>query len=207
MKLLSCLLLGALIACAGPSVFYSKSFPGSVPAFVSVEIQKDGSAVYKEAPEDENAVEFHLAAADADEVFAMVEKLERFKQPLESNLKVANMGMKTFRFQDGAEKREVKFNYSLDPNAKLLLDWFERLTETQQLLFTLERTVRFDHLGVNQSLLQLEAAYDRKRLIAPDRFLPMLDRITKSEKYLNMARERAGTIAATIRNPKPPAAE
>lgn len=207
MSLLLCLLSSALLTLAAPSVFYSKHFPGSVPAFVSVEIQKDGNAVYKEAPEEENPVEFHLPAADADEMFALVEKLDRFKQPLESNLKVANMGMKTFRFQDGAEKQEVKFNYSVDPNAKLLLDWFERLTETQQLLFALERTVRFDHLGVNQSLLQLEAAYDRKRLVGPDRFLPMLDRVTKSEKYLNIARERAGTIAAAIRNPKPPAAE
>ena len=33
-------------------------------------------------------------------------------------------------------------------------------------------------------------------------FLPLLDRVVKNESYLNMARDRAGAIAETIRNGK-----
>lgn len=188
---------------AGASVFYSKAFPGSVPAFVSVEIHRDGSAVYKEAPDDEQPVEFRLPSADVDQVFTLVDRLDKFKRPLESGLKVANMGQKTFRYQDGSVKNEVHFNFSLDETAKTLLDWFERITETQQLYFGLERTVKFDKLGVNKSLLQLESAWDRNRLITPQRFLPLLDRVAKNESYLHMARERAAALADTLRNPKP----
>ncbi len=190
-----------------PKVLYTKSFPGSVPAFVSVELLKSGQAVYKEAPDDEDPVGFKLSPEDTNEIFALVDKLDQFKRPLESNLKVANMGMKTFRFEDGSAKNETKFNYSLDPDANLLLDWFERLTETQRLQFDLERTAKFDKLGVNKTLLQIEMAYNRKRLIGVDRFLPLLDRVAKNDAYLHMARERAAALADAFRNPKPKTTE
>ena len=73
--------------------------------------------------------------------------------------------------------------------------------------FNLERTVRFDRLGVNKTLLQIEAAYDRKRLVALERFLPLLDRVAKNDCYLHMARERAAALADAFRNPKPKAVE
>jgi len=188
-------------------VLYTKSFPGSVPAFVSVELQKTGEAVYKEAPDDESPVDFKMSVEDTNEIFALVDKLDRFKRPLESNLKVANMGMKTFRFEDGSAKNEVKFNFSLDEDARLLQDWFERITETQRLHFDLERTAKFDRLGVNKTLLQIESAFDRKRLVGVDRFLPLLDRVAKNDSYLHMARERAASLADAFRNPKPKTTE
>lgn len=208
MRVVLLLGLAAAIAFAAgdPTMFYSKFFKGSKPEFVSVELSKSGKAVYKESPEDDNPVDFMLAPDDTEEIFALVDRLDRFKRPLESNLKVAHMGIKTFRFSDGSEKNEVTFNYSLDENAKLLTDWFERITETQMLLFDLERTVKFDRLGVNQTLLRIEAAHDRKRLVGSIRFLPLLDRVVKNDSYLNMARERAALLAATFRNPKPKAA-
>jgi hypothetical protein len=190
-----------------PKVLYTKSFPGSVPAYVSVELLKSGQAIYKEAPDDENPVDFKLSPEDTNEIFALVDKLDRFKRPLESNLKVANMGMKTFRFEDGSAKNETKFNYSIDPDANLLLDWFERLTETQRLQFDLERTAKFDKLGVNKTLLQIEMAYNRKRLVGVDRFLPLLDRVAKNDTYLHMARERAAALADAFRNPRPKTTE
>ena len=174
---------------------------------MSVELQKTGEAVYKEAPDDENPVDFKMSAEDTNEIFALVDKLDRFKRPLESNLKVANMGMKTFRFEDGSAKNEVKFNFSLDEDARLLQDWFERITETQRLHFDLERTAKFDRLGVNKTLLQIESAFDRKRLVGVDRFLPLLDRVAKNDSYLHMARERAASLADAFRNPKPKTTE
>jgi len=41
------------------------------------------------------------------------------------------MGMKTYRFENGSEKHEVKFNFSEDADARLLQDWFERIAETE----------------------------------------------------------------------------
>jgi hypothetical protein len=207
LKILS-LLLAASCAWAAtnePSIIYSKAFPGSTPAYVKIQVSRSGSSVYQEEPNDQDAVAFQLAPADTSQIFELATKLKHFKDPLESNLKVANMGMKTFRWQDGTASHETKFNYSLDENAKLLVDWFDRITETQQHSFNLDRAVRFDKLGVNKVILQLETALNRKRIVGPERFLPLLDRVAKNESFIHMARERAASLAERIRNPVPAA--
>jgi hypothetical protein len=38
--------------------------------------------------------------------------------------------------------------------------------------------------------------------VAPEQFLPMLDRIVKNETYMHQSRARAAEIAEAIRNPK-----
>jgi len=205
MRLMAVILaaMAVLAADVPPRVVYTKSFPGSTPAFVSIAVERDGRLVYKEAVDDPIPIKLQLAPADADAVFAVVEKLDRFKRPIESGLKVANMGLKTFRFEQGPEVHEIKFNYTQDPDGALLADWFERVIETEQLFINLERTVRFDKLGVNQALLRLEAWRDRKRIVAEKQFLPLLDRISKNESYLHMARQRAAALAEAFRGEAP----
>lgn len=199
------LLLGLVCmaaAWAQPRIFYSKTFPGSHPAYLEIVLETDGKAVYKEAPDDVQPIRFQLKKTEADEIFALAEKLDRFKRPLEANLKVANMGLKLFRWEDGATKQEVKYNFTQDLDAQALQEWFEKMTETEQHFIALERAVKFDKLGANKAILQFQAAMERNRLVGLDQFLPLLDRVIKNESYLNMARERAGNIAETIRNGK-----
>src|SRR5947207_2660748 len=62
-----------------------------------------------------------------------------------------------------------------------------------------ERAAKYDKLGVNKALLQLQMSFDRKRLVAPQQLLPMLDRIAKNDTYIHMARERAAGMADAIR--------
>ncbi len=192
---------------AEPRIVYSKVFPGSVPPWVQIAFERDGKAVYKESPDDEQPLKFALDKESADKIYALADKLERFKTPLESGLKVANMGMKTFRWEEGGESREVKFNDSQDETARQLLDWFEKMTESEQLLISVERSVRYDKLGANKALLQLQAAMEKGRLVGGAQFLPMLDRVIKNDSFLNMARDRASALAEAIRNPVPKGAQ
>lgn len=205
MKTLSALCLSAALLAAAdlPRITYSKSFPGSVPAYVEITIAKDGSSTYREAPDDDNPLRFRLTETETAEIFALAEKLGWFSQPLESTLKVAFMGTKTFRFEDGARKQQVSFNFSQVPEAQQLADWFERIAETESRFITLERTAKYDRLGVNQALLQLQVSQEHNRLVAASQFLPLLDRIAKDQRYMNMARERAASLAELLRNPKP----
>ncbi|MBN8729714.1 MAG: hypothetical protein J0L64_04175 [Acidobacteria bacterium] len=199
MKLLATLLVVAALAPAAPRIVYSKSFPGSTPAFVEITLEQSGDVLYKEAPDDQQPLKFKLAEADTQQIFELAAKLDYFKRELESGLKVAKMGDKTYRWEDGATKNEVKFNFTTDLDGKAIQEWFEKIAETEQHVFALERAVRFDKLGVNKVLLQFQAAMERGRLVASDQFLPWLDRVAKNDSYLNMARERAAGLAATIR--------
>ena len=192
------LLLASTLAFAQPRIQYSKLFPGSKPEWVSVIVSRDGAVEYREA-KDEEPLRLQLDKPDVDLIFSQAEKLGNFSKPLESGLPVARMGEKSYVYENGATRNEVKFNYSQDPDAHTLQDFMERIVESEQSLQHLERTARFDRLGVVQALLQLQILVERKRIVAPKQFLKMLDRVAKNDVYLNLARDRAAQIAANFR--------
>jgi hypothetical protein len=179
-------------------IVYTKSFPGSTPAYVEISVEPSGAVTYKEAADDDPET-FRLEADSTSQIFSLAARLDHFSHPIESGLKVANMGAKTFRWEDGDKKAEVKFNYSLDENAKTLHDWFERITATEQLLVTFRRAVRHDKLGVNEALLNIQAAWERKQIAGANQFLPLLDEVAKNDTYMHMARERAAQLGDAIR--------
>src|SRR5437868_5129415 len=202
MKWAAILLCCSALSGAEGRLFFSKSFPGSVPEYVGITVEAEGAVEYKEAADDDRPLKLQLTTEEAAEMFALAEKLDRFKRPLESPLKVAKMGMKTFRFENGGEKTEVSFNFSEDLDARALTDWFERISETGQSYFALEHAVKYDKLGVNRALLQFNISLDRKRLVSPQVFLPLLERIAKNDSFMNMARTRAANLADSIRAAK-----
>jgi hypothetical protein len=181
-----------------PRVSYTKSFPGSEPAYMAITVEKDGAVTYRES-KDEEPETFKLEGDAVDAIFSLAGKLDHFKRPLESGLKVARTGDKTFRWENGAEAGEAKFNYSTDENARELQDWFERISESERALMNLSRAMRFDKLGVNDAVLRVDAAWSQKRLVGREQFLPLLDRIAKNEAFVNLARDRAAHLAAALR--------
>ena len=198
--------LAAAHAADVPRLYFSKSFPGSAPAYEAINVDKTGAGDYREEENDENPMRFQLTEAEVNSLFDLAAKLGYFDHALESPLKVAFMGKKTFRFVDGDRKNEVKFNFSEDPAAQALADWFERIGESEQLLTSLEVAAKYDHLGVMKAVLMLESAYDRKRLVDTAQYLPLLDRIAKSEVYMHQASLRAAGLAEQFRCAAPPCA-
>jgi len=192
---------GLAFAADVPRVTYTKIFPGSEPAYMATTVDKDGATTYREA-KDEDPETFKLEPDAVRAIFDLAEKLDHFKRPLESGLKVAKTGDKTFRWENGAETSEAKFNYSLDENAKTLQDWFERISESERAMMNLRRAIRFDKLGVNDAVLRVDTAWSLKRLVGREQFLPLLDRIAKNETYIHEARLRAASLADQIRTAK-----
>jgi hypothetical protein len=188
------------IACAAdqPRISFTKVFPGSDPAYMAVTIDKDGAVTYREA-KDEEPETFKLEPDMVQAIFDLADKLDHFKRPLESGLKVARTGDKTFRWENGADTSEAKFNYSADENARLLQDWFERISETERAMMNLRRAIRFDKLGVNDAVLRVDTAWSQKRLVGREQFLPLLDRVAKNEGFVNLARDRAARLAGDLR--------
>ena len=201
MRLAAVCLLAASMGWAAdaPRIFWSKSFPGSAPAYVQVTLDQAGNAEYREAVDDDQPLKFKLTEAETKEVFDLAAKVDHFKHALESPAKVAFMGKKTFRWEDGAEKPEVTFNYSEDPAAQALLDWFEKMSESAQERIDLERAAKYDRLGVDKALRNLMVAMDHKRLVGVEQYLPMLDRIANNESYMHTARTKAAEVAEEIR--------
>jgi hypothetical protein len=201
--LLAVLLLASALGTAGaeevPRITFSKSFPGSQPAFFLITVERTGVSSYNESQDPDNAEKLQLEPSAASEIFQMADRLDRFSKPLESGLKVANMGEKTLRWESGGETWETKFNYSTNEDAKLLADRFEAIATCAQTLLELRRAIRHDRLGVNAAVVKIQGLWNDKRLVVTADFLPLLDRVANDEVYIHMARERAAQMADAIR--------
>ena len=120
------LVLTASVAVAAePRLIFTKSFPGSQPAYVWIAVDRAGAVEFKEAPDDDQPVKAVLLHSDTSQLFELAGQLSYFKTPVESGLKVANMGKKVFRYEpDSGPASETTFNYSAIPAAQQLLDLF-----------------------------------------------------------------------------------
>jgi len=156
---------------------------------------KSGDLSYKEQPDDDQPTKAKLPPADAESLFGLASKLNFFNNKIDSGLKVANTGKKTFRYDDGQGKiSEAVFNYSTNPLAQQLLSRFENIAATERAYIMLDETSRFDKLGVNDALAQVEELWIHKQLATPLQFIPLLNKISSHQSYMHLARERAARL-------------
>jgi hypothetical protein len=134
-------------------------------------------------------------------IFDLSSDLNHFaNQSLDIQKKIANLGQKTLRYENGAEVHETSFNYTMNTSATQLMQIFEGLAKQQQDLTMLERRAKFDRLGVNDALLQFESDMEHRLLPEPERLLPVLDQISNDAHFVEIARSRARALAERIRN-------
>jgi hypothetical protein len=185
------------------TVTFRKVFKTSYPEYVEIKVSEAGSATYdiRQLTDDPSPQTSEVAAPIVKSIFELAAKLHNFEGvDLEMHRRIANLGQKTFRYQRGAESHSVTFNYTLDQSAAQLLSIFESLARQQTDVSDLQRTMRYDRLGVNDVLGQVEKDYDKKLLPQPEQLLPSLDQLAADNHFIDIARERARTLASRIRS-------
>jgi hypothetical protein len=192
---------------SGSGLFtYRRIFKSSTPEFIEIKINQDsdtGSYEIRQLEEDPGATSFQVGTALRGRIFELTAKLNYFKGlDLDVHRKIANLGEKTFRWEKGSESHEVKFNYTINPDATQLLQICEGLARQQELIDLLQRRMKYDRLGVNDALLQLETDFSKGVLPEPERLLPILDQISGDSRFVEIARERSRALAERIRHPK-----
>lgn len=183
-------------------ITYRKIFKSSYPEFTEIKVSKSGSctADIRQLSDDPSPQEFQLSQPVVQRIFDLAGRLHDFNGVnLEIHRRIANLGEKTFIYESGSQVYQTSFNYSTDSAAENLVNLFENLTRQQIDLSDLQRTMRYDHLGVNDVLLRVEKDYDDKALPDPSELLPSLDRLAKDATYIDIARERARILAGRIR--------
>jgi hypothetical protein len=187
---------------------FRRVFKESTPEFIEITIAQDADkATYeiRQLEEDPEKLPFEVGASLRAKMFDLAGQMNHFQnQDLDVHRKIANLGEKTFRWEQGAEAHEVKFNYTLNTAATQLLQIFEGLARQQELVALLERRMKYDRLGINDALLQFEADLNRNMLPEPQRALPVLDQIAGNPQFVEIARQRARSLAERIRHGSPP---
>jgi len=183
---------------------FRRVFKSSSPEFIEIVVPEDGHpATYdiRQLDEDPSASPFEISAGLRAHMFDLAAQLNHFQgQDLDVHRKIANLGEKTFRWEKGANVHEVKFNYTLNSAAAQLLQIFEGLARQQEHVMLLTRRMRYDRLGINDALLQFETDLNHKLLPEPQCALPMLDEIGNDSRFVDIARQRARTLAERIRH-------
>jgi hypothetical protein len=202
-----CLLFGAVATPAAPAgarLTFRRVFKSSVPEFIQIVVRDDSDGAtfeIRQLDEDPEVSTFEVGAGLRSRIFELAGQLNHFQsQDLDVHRKIANLGEKTFRWERGSEAHETKFNYTLNAAANQLLQIFEGLARQQELLELLARRMKYDRLGINDALLQFETDLNRKLLPEPQRALPALDQIAGDSRIVEIARQRARTLAERIRH-------
>ena len=202
----ACLAASAALSTPGPSgakLTFRRVFKGSTPEFIEITVRDDSdTAVYeiRQLEEDPGASPFQVSSGLRAKMFDLAAQLKHFQgQDLDVHRKIANLGEKTFRWQSGVEVHETKFNYTLNSAATQLLQIFEGLARQQEHVDLISRRMRYDRLGINDALLQFESDFNRSLLPEPQRLLPVLDQIAGDSRFVDIARQRARSLADRIR--------
>ncbi len=202
----ACLAVSAALSTPAPSgakLTFRRVFKGSTPEFIEIIVRDDSdTAAYeiRQLEEDAGSSPFQVSSGLRAKMFDLAAQLKHFQgQDLDVHRKIANLGEKTFRWQSGAEVHETKFNYTLNSAATQLLQIFEGLARQQEHVDLISRRMRYDRLGINDALLQFESDFNRSLLPEPQRLLPVLDQIAGDSRFVDIARQRARSLADRIR--------
>jgi hypothetical protein len=185
-----------------PTITFRRVFKGSSPEFVEIVVREDGAAKadVRQLSDEPSPQEFKIRQEICTKLFDLARQMKKFQgADLELKKRVANMGQKTLLWENGSETFQAQYNYTVDPKAAQLQKAFENLAQEQGDLAMLEERLRYDRLGVNQGLNQFEDDLNHGSLAQPERFLPVLDKIAADTRLIELARQRARTLAARIR--------
>jgi hypothetical protein len=190
-------------AVAGPTITFQKVFKSSYPEFVEIKISQNGSGTcdIRQLDEAASPQTFEMGAPLVQKIFSLAAKLHNFQGvDLEVHKRLASLGQKTFTYENGSEKHELTFNYTLDPTGAELTSLFENISQQETDLSDLTRTMRYDKLGVNDVVERIESHYDGRLLPEPSRFVAPLEKLSADTTYVDVARERARKLADRMRS-------
>jgi hypothetical protein len=195
---------GALAAPASGLFTYRRVFKSSSPEFIEIKINEGSDqSTYeiRQLDDDPGASPFEVSSALRSKIFELVAELQYFRGlDLDVHRKIANLGEKTFRWERDGETSQVQFNYTVNTAATQLLQICEGLARQQELIELLQRRMKYDRLGVNDALLQLDTDLTKGVLPEPQRVLPVLDQIAGDYRFVEIARQRARALAEKIRH-------
>ena len=192
-----------LLAAGETQIVYRRVFKSSYPEFIEIRVSEAGSCSFeiRQLDESPDPVAGEISSALRAKIFELAGQLGNFRGvELDERRRIANLGQKTFRYEAGDQVNEVSFNYTLDARANQLMQIFEGLARQQEHLSKLQQRMKYDRLGVNDALMHLESDVNRRILPEPYRLLPTLEKIAGDPRFVEIARQRARTLAERIRN-------
>jgi hypothetical protein len=195
---------------ADPSVRFSFDWPQGVPwQSYSIEVQSDGKAHFNGTPHADEAndtdpyqQEFSMSAGNRQKIFGLAQKLNYFQGDFDSHVKhVAQTGSKTLQYQSPQIHGSATYNWSQNADVEELTHMFEGIAMTIDFGRKLAFQYRFDKLGMDERLKQLEDLQASHGVEELDVIAPMLRKIANDPNLMNISRLSAQRLLKSINQP------
>jgi hypothetical protein len=182
-----------------PVVTFEQDWKVADPQWYQVSINASGESSYtskplakeNETPSDPYSVRFIASAATREKVFELAKSLNNFQGNFETRAKVAQTGKKMLKFKQGPKETSTSLNYSDNQGMNQLIAIFQKISSTFELAQKLDFDLRFDKLGVDRDLKNMERLDKENQLGELQVVAPMLERIANDNGIMNIARQRA----------------
>lgn len=213
LMLISALRIGAqqapapALTIAHPSLQFSFEWLQGAPwQKYTIDVAADGKAHFEGTPHPDETndtdvfqQDFTVSGANRQKIFALAQKANYFRGDFDSHLKhIAQTGEKTLRYESPQVNGSTTFNWSKDPDIEELTHYFQGVATTIDFGRRLAFQYRFDKLGMNERMKELEdlqASHNVEELAI---IAPILRKIADDPNLMNISRESAGRLLRTI---------
>jgi hypothetical protein len=200
---------------AQPSVKFSFDWLRGDPwQKYTIEVQSDGKARFDGTPhpDESNDTEpyqqsFTMSEANRQKIFELARELNYFRGDFDSHRKnIANTGAKTLQYRSAQVEGSTTYNWSKDRNIQELTRVFQGIAMTIDYGRKLAFQYRFDKLGMDQCLKELEDLEANHNVEELQIIAPMLQKILDDPSLMNISRRSAQRLLQSIGQPGPAAA-
>src|SRR5271157_5938236 len=175
----------------------------------SIQVQADGKTHFNGTPNpspdgdtDPVQEDFTMSEANRQKIFDAARKLNYFQRDCDSHLKhIAQTGARTLIYKSAQIQGSCAYNYSQNPDVQQLTQLFLGLATTLDYGHKLAWQYRFDKLGMDQRLRELESLQADHQVEELNAIEPILRKIANDPSLMHISRQSAQHLLKTISPP------
>jgi hypothetical protein len=195
------------------SVWFKFEWSEGIPwQSYSIQVQANGETHFKGSPNpsqrgDSDPVQrdFVISETSRQQIFESARKLNYFRGDFDPHLKhIAQTGAKTLAYKSAQVQGSSTYNYSQDPTVQSLTRLFLGLATTLDQGRKLAWQYRFDKLGLDQQLRELEELQTGHQVEELTVIEPILRKIADDPNVMHISRQSARHLLKTIGGPAAP---
>jgi hypothetical protein len=191
-----------------PSVIFHFDWSQGIPwQTYSVTVQPDGGTHFQGTPAPEGPgndtdifqQDFIMSEANRAKIFELAKKLNYFQGDFDSHLKkIAQTGSKTLEYKSAATRGSTTYNWSQNGDVQQLTNVFVAIANTLDYGRKLAFHYRFDKLGMNTRLKELQDLRDRHLAEELSAIAPILHKIADDPDMMHISRQTAQALLRSL---------
>jgi hypothetical protein len=199
---------------AQPSVTFDFDWSQGIPwQTYSITVRADGNTHFQGTPAPDEAggdtdpfqQDFTMSEVNRSKIFDLAKKLNYFQSDFDSHLKrIAQTGSKTLEYTSATAHGATTYNWSPNADVQELTRLFLAIANTLDYGRKLSFQYRFDKLGMEARLKQLEDMRADHHVEELNAIAPILGKIADDPDMMHISRQAAQQLLRTLSGPGQP---